>query len=117
MDPQFCLFILTIVLSYYYRRARFWAPTNCISPTLLTAIVEMFSKNSSGSEFSAKYIVENYISSNHENNKSFRCIYGLQTLDEAFFSMISQTFGLGQTNWADKFWGIFGQTISTILAL
>jgi hypothetical protein len=34
--------------------------------------------------------------------------------------MISQTFGLGQTNWADKFWGIcgiFGQTISPILAL
>ena len=30
--------------------------------------------------------------------------------------MKSQTFGLGQTNWADKFWdiwGIFGQTIST----
>ena len=111
------MFILTIVLSYYYRRARFWAPTNCISPTLLTAIVEMFSKNSSGSEFSAKYIVENYISSNRENNKSFRGIYGVQTLDEAFFSMISQTFGLVQTNWADKFWGIFGQTISTILAL
>ena len=29
---------------------------------------------------------------------------------------IEQTFGLEQTNWADKFWGtwgIFGQTIST----
>jgi hypothetical protein len=28
----------------------------------------------------------------------------------------SRTFGLGHTNWADKFWGIwdiFGQTIST----
>ena len=28
--------------------------------------------------------------------------------------MISQSFGLGQTSWADKFWGIwgiFGQTI------
>jgi hypothetical protein len=33
--------------------------------------------------------------------------------NEAFFSWISGTFGLGQTNWADKFWGIFGQTIST----
>ena len=32
----------------------------------------------------------------------------------------SQNFGLGQANWADIFWdtwGIFGQTISTILAL
>ena len=32
----------------------------------------------------------------------------------------SQTFGLGQTNWAEIFWGIwgiFGQTISTIWAL
>jgi hypothetical protein len=32
------------------------------------------------------------------------------------FSLKSRTFGLGQTNWADKFcgiWGIFGQTIST----
>ena len=32
----------------------------------------------------------------------------------------SQTFGLGQTNWAYIFWGIwgiFGQTISAILAL
>ena len=32
------------------------------------------------------------------------------------FSSKSQTFGIGQTNWTDKFldiWGIFGQTIST----
>jgi hypothetical protein len=32
------------------------------------------------------------------------------------FSLKSRTFELGQTNWADKFWGIwsiFGQTIST----
>ena len=32
------------------------------------------------------------------------------------FLLKSQTFGLGQTNWANKFWGIwgiFGQTIST----
>jgi hypothetical protein len=42
--------------------------------------------------------------------------HGLQTRKEAFFSVISQTFGLGQTNWADKFGGItdfFGQTIRT----
>jgi hypothetical protein len=25
----------------------------------------------------------------------------------------TQTFGLEQTNWADKFWGILGQIIST----
>ena len=34
--------------------------------------------------------------------------------------MKSQTFGLRQTNWTDKFWciwGIFGRTISTILTL
>jgi hypothetical protein len=33
-----------------------------------------------------------------------------------FFSLKSRTFGLGQTNWANKLtgiWGIFGQTIST----
>ena len=38
-------------------------------------------------------------------------LHGLQTPNEAFFSLKSQTFGLGQTNWADKFlglWGIFG---------
>jgi hypothetical protein len=32
------------------------------------------------------------------------------------FSLKTRTFGLGQTNWAYKFWGIwgiFGQTIST----
>ena len=31
-------------------------------------------------------------------------------------SLKSRAFGIGQTNWADKFWGIygiFGQTIST----
>ena len=42
--------------------------------------------------------------------------HGLWTANEAFFSLESRTFGLGQTNWADKFWGIwgiFGQTIST----
>ena len=38
----------------------------------------------------------------------------------SLFSMISQTFGLGQTNWAHKscgIWGIFNRTIGTILAL
>jgi hypothetical protein len=41
--------------------------------------------------------------------------HGLRTAEEAFFSSKTQTFGLGQTNWADKFWGIwgiFGQFIS-----
>ena len=44
-----------------------------------------------------------------------RSQWPLQTPNEAFFIEI-QAFGLGQTNWADKFWGIwgiFGQTIST----
>ena len=39
--------------------------------------------------------------------------------ERAFFQKF-ETFGLGQTNWAEIFWGIwgiFGQTISTILAL
>ena len=34
----------------------------------------------------------------------------------SLFSLRSQTFGLGQTNWVDKFWGIWGisgQSIST----
>ena len=34
----------------------------------------------------------------------------------SLFSLKYRTFGLGQTNWVDKFWGIwgiFGQTIST----
>ena len=42
--------------------------------------------------------------------------HGLRTPNVAFFSLKSRTFRLGQTNWADKFWGIwgiFGQTIST----
>ena len=45
--------------------------------------------------------------------------HGLWTPNEAIFSLKSRTFGLGQTNWADKFWGIwgiFGQTISTHFA-
>jgi hypothetical protein len=36
--------------------------------------------------------------------------------NEALFSLKSRTFGLGQTNWADKFWGIwdiFSQSTST----
>ena len=45
----------------------------------------------------------------------FGYLHGLRTPRESSFRK-SQTFGLGQTNWADKFWGIwgiFGQTIST----
>ena len=43
---------------------------------------------------------------------------GPQTTDAqwSIFSLKSKTFGVGQTNWADKFWdicGIFDQTIST----
>ena len=37
-------------------------------------------------------------------------------LQWSLFSLKSRTFGLGQTNWTDKFWGIwgiFGRTIST----
>jgi hypothetical protein len=43
-------------------------------------------------------------------------IHGLRTPNEAFFPLKSRIFGLGQTNWADKLWGIwgmFGPTIST----
>ena len=39
--------------------------------------------------------------------------------ERAFFQKL-ETFGFGQTNWAEIFWGIWGifdQTISTILAL
>ena len=46
----------------------------------------------------------------------FDPIHRLRTLNEALFSSKSQTFGLGQTIWADKFWGIQGcfcQFIST----
>ena len=28
--------------------------------------------------------------------------------NEAFFLLISRMFGVGQTNWANKFWGIWG---------
>ena len=31
--------------------------------------------------------------------------HGLRTPNEAFIHQKSQTFGLGQTIWADKFWG------------
>ena len=55
------------------------------------------------------------------NLSSFFCYsdsvdHGLRTPDEDFFSSKSQTFGLGQTNWPDTFWviwGIFGRYIST----
>jgi hypothetical protein len=30
------------------------------------------------------------------------------TLQCSLFSLQSRNFGLGQTNWADKFWGIWG---------
>ena len=45
-------------------------------------------------------------------------IHGLRTSRESFQKF--ETFWLGQTNWAEilwYIWGIFGQTISTILAL
>ena len=45
--------------------------------------------------------------------------HGLRTPKESFFQKF-ETFGRGQTNWAEMFWGIwgiFGQTTSTILAL
>jgi hypothetical protein len=46
-------------------------------------------------------------------------MHGLQTPNEAFFLSKSQTFGLGQTTWADNFggiWGIFGWFIGSHLA-
>ena len=46
-------------------------------------------------------------------------MHGLRTPRESFFQKF-EAFGLGQTNWAEIFWGIwgiFGKTISTILAL
>jgi hypothetical protein len=42
--------------------------------------------------------------------------HGLWTPNEAFSHQQPQTFGLGQTIWADTFWGIwgiFGRFIST----
>ena len=43
-------------------------------------------------------------------NEDCTAIHGLQTPNEAFFSSKSQTFVLGQTIWADTFWGIWGVT-------
>ena len=37
--------------------------------------------------------------------------------NEVFFSLKSRTFGLGQTNWADKFWGILGVIPNSYLGL
>ena len=45
------------------------------------------------------------------SNKGYK-----STVQWSLFSLKSRTFRLGQTNWADKFWGIwgiFGKTIST----
>ena len=55
----------------------------------------------------------------HVNNPLNNIAHGLWTPRESFFREL-QTFGPGQTNWDDNFldiWGIFGETISTILAL
>ena len=60
-------------------------------------------------------------------NEFIRCFYQFVSLisptdyehpERPFFQKF-ETFGLGQTNWAEilGIWGIFGQTISTILAL
>ena len=61
---------------------------------------------------------------NSLNNSNVNTLYntkhGLRTPRESFFFQKSRTFGLGQTFWAEIFWGIwgiFGQTIKTILAL
>ena len=57
------------------------------------------------------------------NTKSFSLTVGKFTDNghpEGAFFQIFETFGLGQTNWAEILWGIWGipgQTISTILAL
>ena len=48
--------------------------------------------------------------------KDYDCGHGLRRPNQALFLSKSQTFGLGQTIWADKFWaiwGIFGRFIST----
>ena len=37
--------------------------------------------------------------------------------ERAFFLKKKQTFGLGQTNWAEKFWGICGTHFWPILVL
>jgi hypothetical protein len=38
--------------------------------------------------------------------------HGLRTPNEAFLFLKSRTFGLGQTIWAEKFWGIWGIIIT-----
>ena len=53
---------------------------------------------------------------NKFGSKLYMLEYGLRTPIESFFS----TVGLGQTNWTEilgGIWAIYGQTISTILAL
>ena len=38
----------------------------------------------------------------------YRFGHGLQTFRESFFFQKFETFGLGQTNWGEMFWGIWG---------
>ena len=55
----------------------------------------------------------------HELIKCKRRLHFIDIFIDIIFQKL-WSLNLGQTNWADKFWGIrgiFGQTISTILAL
>ena len=55
-----------------------------------------------------------------ESAKSFVSSHGRTPREERAFFRNTQTFGHGQTNWAEKcrgIWGIFGQTTVPILAM
>ena len=61
-----------------------------------------------------------YVWARQKSRSKMRFLWFLLLLSDArttdaqwsLFSSKSQTFGLRQTNWADKFWGIFGRFIS-----
>ena len=46
-------------------------------------------------------------------NSYLSTLKSLTVNKQRLFSVLSQTFGLGQTNWDDKVWVIFDRTSST----
>ena len=48
--------------------------------------------------------------------KTYMRVHGLRTPNEAIFQQYLKLLGLGQTNWAEMFWGISGQTKGQLIS-
>ena len=98
--------LLTKLLNYLLQAVKLSGSVRCLS--FAGGNIPAKTQNVIGNQFLDSTTDKWVDVHNPATNQVVTQVHGLRTPNEALFSSKSQIFGIGQTIWADNFWGIWG---------